>query len=62
MTIKKLDERKTPITECRDPQHGVPTHIYQVIFDRDLPPGLYEHECPNCGLKIRFRVGVDWKL
>lgn len=34
---------------CTDPEHGPPAHAV-------LSPGVYEHECPACGHKIRFTV------
>lgn len=47
MPTRKLSD--TPRQYCRDPEHEVPSHM---VFDN----GLYEHECPGCGNKIRFQV------
>lgn len=41
-----LDEFKP----CFHPEHNPPNH-------RVFEPGLYEHECPECGLRQTFRVG-----
>lgn len=43
MPLKKIAD--FPKMEyCRDPQHNPPGNIV-------LEPGIYEHECPRCGLK-----------
>lgn len=47
MPTRKLSD--TPRQYCRDPEHEVPSHMV-------LDNGLYEHECPGCGNKIRFVV------
>lgn len=47
MPLRKL--REGTDRYCRDPEHAPPQHIV-------LEPGLWEHECPSCKRKIRFRV------
>ena len=51
MMIRRIDDDTNvwPRNLCRDPEHNPPGMIC-------LPPGLYEHECPRCGAKVRFRV------
>lgn len=51
MTIRRIEEDRWPRRDqqCRSPEHFPPSMIV-------LPPGLYEHECPACGAKERFRV------
>lgn len=34
---------------CRDREHNPPS---MMVYEN----GLYEHECPSCGAKQRFRV------
>lgn len=43
MPLRKIADWKER-EYCRDPGHDPPTHIV-------LEPGIYEHECPRCGLK-----------
>lgn len=50
MPTRKIDERAWPMKAiCLNPDHTPPT---MMVFE----PGLYEHECPDCGHKTRFRV------
>lgn len=52
MPLRRIDDDSnawTPPHRCRHPEHNPPNMIV-------LPPGLYEHECPNCHAKQRFRV------
>lgn len=51
MPTRKIDEPSwaDAIRYCQHPDHNPPTH-------RVFEPGEYEHECPNCGKKIRFSV------
>jgi|WetSurMetagenome_2_1015567.scaffolds.fasta_scaffold282026_3 hypothetical protein len=48
MPIRKIEEKEPEI--CRSTDHKAPNMMA-------LPPGLYEHECPQCGEKTQFRVG-----
>lgn len=39
-----------PLQEpCHHPEHEIPTHLM-------LQPGIYEHECPGCGLKLTYEM------
>lgn len=53
MPLRRIDEDSNDWPsrhqQCRSPEHNPPGMI-------SLPPGLYEHECPSCGAKQRFRV------
>lgn len=49
MPIKKIAELPPRERRCRHPDHDPPTMIC-------LPPGVYEHERPECGRKIQFNV------
>jgi hypothetical protein len=48
MSIKKIGDlvRKEI---CDHPEHNIPSLI-------SLPPGIYEHTCPKCSMKIVFTV------
>ncbi len=43
--IRELDKQRI----CKHPEHNPPGHIV-------LPPGVYEHTCPACGIRIVFTV------
>jgi len=51
MPLRRIDDDTNtwPKRPCTSPEHNPPGLI-------SLPPGLYEHECPQCGAKQRFRV------
>lgn len=51
MPIRRIEEKdvSNPDRWCRSNDHNPPQNIY-------LHNGLYEHECPSCGKKTRFRV------
>lgn len=51
MPTRKIGEVENPKAVCRDPEHNPPTHM---VYE----PGVWEHECPRCGRKIRFVVPV----
>ena len=48
MPTRKIAEPHCTRT-CSHPEHNPPSHV---VFE----PGLYEHECPACGRKVRFWV------
>lgn len=47
MPTRKLSD--LPRAYCTDREHEPPQHM---VYEN----GLYEHECPSCGNKIRFTV------
>lgn len=47
MPTRKLSD--LPRQYCTDREHEPPAHM---VYEN----GLYEHECPSCGNKIRFTV------
>lgn len=49
MPTRKIGEVDNEKMRCRDPEHNPPTHI---VYE----PGIWEHECPRCGRKVRFVV------
>lgn len=48
MPTRKIADLPTD-KRCRHPEHDPPTAMC-------FPPGIYEHECPACGRKVKFRA------
>ena len=54
MPTRKIDDpcrggpRNPNPKGCLHPEHDPPARLFE--------PGLYEHECPSCEAKIKFRV------
>lgn len=52
MSTKKIDEKAhLHQNVCCHPEHNPPS---MQVFK----PGLYEHECPKCKKKSKFRVAT----
>ena len=48
MPIRKIADHSAT---CKNPDHNPPTHIY-------LEPGIWEHQCPQCGKKTIINIPV----
>lgn len=48
MPFRKIEEFNPPKI-CTHPEHNPPSYIV-------LQPGVYEHQCPGCGNKIKIVV------
>jgi len=57
MPLTKIDKLDEAIKKfrCKHPEHNPPGMIV-------LEPGLYEYECPACGLKQKFVVSAKPEL